>query len=863
MSDYINNLGKWFKQRPMWIQDAVMRLITKGGLSDDDINQLTVLCKNEVGIKNISKKPVVTIKFKDVILQSLRKTHDLWLLKISDLQGINALAPKKPLEFGNKDAPLTIIYGETGSGKSGYIRLLKHTCGAKNKGILLGNIFRNADEEKKCIFQYMINGKKKETTWRISDEIISDLSSIDIYDNDSATIYINKENEVTYEPWLLALFTQLIEDVCDVVNRKIGEEIISYVSKLPELPKGLKETKNGIWFSNLNKNTPESEVNRICSWNDESSKQYTEFDKRLKEQNPKDKAKELQDECSDIVHLIKEFKKSRDNLSNLNIARYLKAKYDLNIKQIASGDFAKHLSEKMPLDGVGTETWKLLWAKAKDYSEKEVYKSELFPFIGKDSRCVLCQQKLNDNAKERFNTFEKFIEGELEKDVIKANMIVERYESMFKEIPTDDNIKLKLKALKITDVNDRKFILDYCSFLHLRHESVLKAKEPNETIKLSDNSVFNILIRVAKATRDEANKYLISTEQEKRDETEKQFKELMTKKWLYEQKESLIKEIYRLKTIGLLEKAKRLTDTTALSKKKSVLSDKLITKNYTEKFENELEKLGVNHLKINIVKTRTVKGHVYHKIKFVGTKNDVNAGAVLSDGEFRIVSLAAFLADVENEKGTTPFIFDDPITSLDQYYEEATVNRLIELCKTRQVIVFTHRLSLLTMLDSVAINNGVRAKILSVQREPWGVGEPGETPITAQKPERALNSLINECLNKAKKVLRDEGYSEYNIFANDLCKNIRKTLEHIVEYNLLSDVVQRFRRPINTKGKIHNLAKITKDDCIFIDDMMSKYSNYEHLQPKEAPIRLPEPEEIETDLNKIKKWLNKFNKRKV
>ena len=58
------------------------------------------------------------------------------------------------------------------------------------------------------------------------------------------------------------------------------------------------------------------------------------------------------------------------------------------------------------------------------------------------------------------------------------------------------------------------------------------------------------------------------------------------------------------------------------------------------------------------------------------------------------MSIAAFLADVEAETASTPCVFDDPISSLDQDYEELTAARLVELCKVRQVIVFTHRLGL-------------------------------------------------------------------------------------------------------------------------------------------------------------------------
>ncbi len=83
----------------------------------------------------------------------------------------------------------------------------------------------------------------------------------------------------------------------------------------------------------------------------------------------------------------------------------------------------------------------------------------------------------------------------------------------------------------------------------------------------------------------------------------------------------------------------------------------------------------------------------------------------------------------------------------------------------------------------------------------------------------------------------------------------------MVEYELMSDVVQRYRRAINTMGKIGNLAKISEADCKYFDDLMTKYSRYEHSQPLEAPVPLPEPDELETDFTALKDWQAEFKKR--
>lgn len=104
------------------------------------------------------------------------------------------------------------------------------------------------------------------------------------------------------------------------------------------------------------------------------------------------------------------------------------------------------------------------------------------------------------------------------------------------------------------------------------------------------------------------------------------------------------------------------------------------------------------------------KGVITFGLALVGARAGFTPDVVLSEGETRIVALAAFLADTTGSNQLAPFIFDDPISSLDQDFEERVVTRLVELAKTRQVIIFTHRLSLIALVEAV-IKNTVRIRL--------------------------------------------------------------------------------------------------------------------------------------------------------
>jgi ABC-type cobalamin/Fe3+-siderophores transport system ATPase subunit len=281
-------------------------------------------------------------------------------------------------------------------------------------------------------------------------------------------------------------------------------------------------------------------------------------------------------------------------------------------------------------------------------------------------------------------------------------------------------------------------------------------------------------------------------------------------------------------------------------------------KHYLARFKKELNSLGAKHISVKIKKTRTSHGKVYHKLMITNMKKSANLQEVLSQGEYRIVTLAAFLADAGGRADSSPFIFDDPISSLDQEYEEKLVERLIDLSRTRQVIVFTHRLSLLSMLTDVSNKSSIKPTEICLRSEPWGNGEPCETSYFAKRPDKALNNLKDNRLYNANKVYHEKGQHEYNFLAKGICSDFRILVESAIEHILLSEVILRFRRNVVTKGKIEKLSKIELADCKLLDAMMTKYSKYEHSHSQETPVELPKPDEVEDDITKVIDWIKEF-----
>lgn len=860
----IKKLESWFKERPLWLQDAAGRLLRNSEISPADIDQLTLLCKKDAGIDVEIDSIPQALEIPEGALTYETALLDLRLVAIKELQGINALAPRKPLEFGNEN--LTIIYGSTGSGKSGYVRILKHACGARHIGKILSNVYKESPASQGCKFIYTVNGKSEESAWLTTDGVLPTLSSIKIYDSDCGEIYVNEENEVAYEPRLLSFLQKLVE-ISDKVWHKIDVEIVRQASKKPVMLQNHMNTEAWKWYSNLNHQTSKEEIQKWRSWTDEDEKSLTALKVRLSEPDPKDKAALLRKQKGNLSTLASDLQMFLDLLSPDNCSAYIAAKKDTQAKrQVASVD-ALRVFEKSPVTGIGSESWRLLWEQARAFSMEEAYKEIPFPNTAEGSHCVLCQQPLEETAKVRLRSFEEFVKGGIAKAAEKAELKLSELQKQINNIPTEDNVVLRLDSGGLTEELLRKQVLALRTGIEQRRTALITSDEPGKFKEPIDKGIIDSINIFAASLEEQAVIFDNDANQGNRKELQEKLTRIEARKWLSEQSESIEREIIRLKCVKQLEDAKKLTSTYALSLKKSALADELITSAFVKRFDEEIKKLGAESIGVVLEKTRTDKGRVYHQVKIKNNNSGVPSAQILSEGEFRIISLAAFLADtefgqseVEGHQSKSTFIFDDPISSLDQEYEEAMAKRVVKLSGARQVIVFTHRLSLLASLEDAAKTNGVSLNVIGLQREPWGAGEPREAPLPAQKPKNAINALLDRVVG-ARKILTESGQSEYELIAKGICSDIRITLERLIENDLLADVIQRFRRPITTQGKLHKLAKITLEDCKFIDDLMTKYSQYEHSQPNESPIPLPNPDNLEEDLKKLKLWREEFEKR--
>lgn len=850
ISDVSAEIIEWVHDQPYWVQLAVTKICANQEITDNLIDELLSALKTEDGQSNDNK-----IDLSTVLKAPSAAVGDVRLLSIGDIEGIDALAPRSPLPFDQK---LSVIYGNNGSGKSGYARILKKLCGKPNALELQPNVFKILPQKRQCTVVASIDGSEKSFVWAANSNPIKELSTIDVFDSQTGLFYIDKEQEISYVPYEVALFERLVL-VFQKLQQKLKAEQDAIKTILPSRPTEFGNSKYiSAMFDRLKHDTDIATVEDFFEFTQDDAGELTRLEERLSA-SPVDLANKKQKRINQLELLIGQVKTASLAVAKEKILELEEFEIAATQKRKIAMQAAEAIVDETSFDGFGNETWKAMWQAAREYSEQYAYTGNKYPVVAEAAKCVLCEQDLSDAAKHRLVKFESYVSGQLESSATAAE---KHYQDTLGKLPVKPNKTELVTAIQAAQLDEDRWLPIFTEIWDEIEKVVTNEKNKDRDSRihfaLGEEALKEIEVLI-EGLKLEAQQHNKDAESFDKGELARQISDLKAKKWASGYIQSIKDEISQLKSKNEIEEWQKTVNPRAVSIKAGRVSELVVTDAFVSRFKSELKLLGASKVNIELVKARTEHGRVKHKIQLSGLDTQNNrskAMNVLSEGEQRIVSLAAFLADVTSKPNSAPFIFDDPISSLDQIYEEHTAKRLVDLCEERQVIVFTHRLSLLGQL----IDKG-NAEYRHIRREHWGAGEHGDIPLFAKKPINAVKDLKNTRLSAARKIYEEHGSESYYPLGKSICSDFRILLERIVEFELLADVVTRHRRELHTKGKIHKLAKIIPEDCELIEKLMSDFSCFEHSQSNDLPVEIPEPEALEAALTKVIDWHDEFNKR--
>lgn len=863
----IDEILAWAQQRPLWQRDALRRLVSGEEISETALNELFQIAKMSAqhDLEGTELPTIHSLERSHFHIQTELNNSTIVLKKISDVINVNAIASIFPLEFAPKN--LNVIYGGNGSGKSGYVRILKKVCSCRDASFkILRNVFSpEASGEQSAIITYERQGVEFDFKWNADvNELCPELKYVHIFDSRVADIFITRENDLEYIPMGLDVFRSL-GDLCGQVKEKIENEIITMPSLLPKINNNLLTTKGANWLSNLSFATQIKEIEDWSTFTEEDKEKLRKSKNRISE-DPIKKTGELKAKAARyelIVKVIETCEKVNDEQikealkirKNFEAARYA---YNLASKEA----FANN--DKYPLQGVGSEAWQILWESARKYSELVAYPGIKFPEGKEIELCVLCQQVLSEKAKGLFIEFENFVKQDIASNygakAAELDIKTSEYEKLV--INIDANIPI-LEEIKLEDSDLASEIQDFLNSSNTRRDEIISGLKGGVWKKFSafSSSPSAKLKGKIEQIRKESELVKKVSNPEEINRLKHEVEEFEAKKWISENKDAILLDVDRLKKMHLLNEAKRSTNPRGITEISNELVEKYVGEGLRKTFEDTINDLFPRKFRVGL-DTRGDHATTYHSIKLTSlNEEDVSVADVVSEGEYRTIALAAFLTELLINPNHASIVFDDPVSSLDHEFRKNVAKVLAKIATNRQVIVFTHDVYFLMALVEAAKTFEVERKMCQLVCDDRGVGIcDQDIPFHAKNVNDRIKELT-KIVEKAKQVYKMDGLNAYLPYAHSLWDKFRITLERTVEEVYINDVVARYKWNVTTKGKIGRLGKITPEDCNFIDEMMDKYSTPLHDPGAETPPSPPIPEDIARDVAALNEKIKNIRNR--
>ncbi|WP_312762203.1 AAA family ATPase [Epilithonimonas sp.] len=825
-----------------WAKYLAEKILSGNAISDNDIDTSYSYLLEELKLKKETEKPEIEINYNSANAGNYKP--DLLLTKLENVEGVNALTENQTIEFSPN---LTIIYGANGSGKSGYVRLLKNVFYSKAPENILPNV--HIDNGHKAIdAKFTFKSSNTEIPLKFSDKDNAEFEQFAVFDGNSVLKHLENKNEFEFRPAGLSFFADYTNAIVRV-EQKLNAEIQS------------KQSSNdfSIWFDgnseiktlvqNLNAETKIEDLKKYTPFSDENKTQKEAIQKQYDElllasKGKEEKIKNLEKIKSLLVQNKQAIEKLNQFFTTDVISKVKTAITDCVSKEATAKAEGIENFKTEKIHGVGTEEWKNFIVSAETFAKTQKTENAVYPKNG--DNCLLCQQPLSDEAQKLISNYWSFIKSVAEQNAKQAqdklDEIKKKYENLnFDLFPQDNTLTVWLTEKFPNELEALKLKLTEQKTLAQNIVSDIQNKTATERTALQISVEQHTTIETA---IDEDIKLL------KEDEQSKELEKLLNSKILLEHKEKFNTHFSKFETfvnnqIWIKKATKADYAKQTITKTEKALSNKYFNQKYIDDFNEECQKLNGN-FGIDINHTGSA-GKSYRQLKLKGK----NPNAVLSEGEQKVIAIADFLAEMHLSEVNKGIIFDDPVTSLDNDRKKQIAERLAFQATLKQVIIFTHDLVFFYHIKNFSKKylNGISNSFAhhSLERESPLCGKVVANTSPANEGQYHEPTKAESWLAKSKSANGNERIdcSKAGLSA------LRTSYEALAIFTILGGTVQRFDPQIRM-GRLKDI----KFDKSLIETIVEKHGEISdliegHLPSDEFGI-IPSPELLEEQIGNFK-----------
>jgi len=859
MKSVLNELLEWSQDRPVWQRDALRRLVLAGSLSLDDLAELFDLCKAAHGL--VAPKASQPLATQHVAVPD-SAADTVSLESVTHHRGVNALANEQTVKFGPN---LTIVYGQNAAGKSGYTRILKRACRTRGVEDILGNVLSgDAPLKPHATIRYRNGSAEASLDWTPDAELAS-IAGVSVFDSHCVPVYLRNKTDVAFRPFGLDIFDKL-STACGDVRAFLEAEQSRLNAAAPSLPIFQAGTAARTLIDGLTALTKIATVEALATLTASDEERLCGLRERVRDlqaADPKQRARDLNLKAARLTVIDRHIGELDTLFGDSNLTALQTTADEVRAAKDALALVRTTALTADLLPGTGERVWRGLWEAAAAFSTV-AYPDTAFPVLETGARCPLCQQAISPDAAGRLRHLAEYIESRAQSELRTA----------------EGKLRAAVASVDEFAIEPRDVLAAIDEFAGDNSECAMRAKEClthaaqlREEVKAAVQQNKSLLqiqglgqgpaedIRKAAASLLARAEELQSSKSALDAKEAAELQELEARVALKDHLSAVVNEIERKKRIAAYRQCLDDTSTQAITRKSTELTKERVTGQLRSAFKDELTKIAFTHLLVEVQAAGGAKGALFHRLVFSNAPGVVVTD-VLSEGESRALSLAAFLAELSTATTRSAIIFDDPVSSLDHVWREKIAQRLVTEAGGRQVIVFTHDILFLRLLIDFCRRGGVVCNHQYVRREGHaGVCSP-DLPWAAMGVKDRIGSLRSRW-QAAEKVRRTSTLEAYEGDARAIYGLLREAWEQAVGEVLLNDVVERYRPSIETQ-KARFLHDITAIDCNALDEAVTECSRWfrGHDQAAADGTPLPEPAEIQRRINDLETWVKTIRTRR-
>lgn len=856
MATVLDTLLQWSASRPLWQRDGLRRLVTAGAVEEAQVTAYATAC---LGEEAGPLEPLV----QDHVPASQSDEQPVTVLGIHSAANVNSLAQGEHLSFA--ESGLTIVYGDNGSGKSGYARILKAVTRTRASERIHNDIFKDPSLIPQATIDFALAGTTHSFDWSPTTVGCAPLSQASFFDRSCSGIYLSRETEVAFRPFGLGLFDELVA-VCERVRTDLDRRAQDAGRRTPGLPTLDGTTEAGQFLNGLTGNTSDSKITRECAFGNELQERLdllAQAETLAQQGTTRAEAQRLQRLASRGERLKDALLAVATSVSSDAQDQLVRLRAAEATASTAARIAREQAMQNVTLNGVGESVWRSFWEAARTYSETIAYPEQSFPVVD-GAVCVLCQQPLTPDASVRLTRFETFIRDTTQEAArtAAADFVAAR-DALNRIVVIDNSLSDVIDDLRNENPALGAAIDEYEEQAEALLSVLKSIGTDNEqgwdtAFPMPPADDLDVVIATLK-TRSEELEKTISTEGSAQLAVE--LAELRARKMLASAVDAVSAERNRLKLVSRITTAKSEASTNAITAKGSELTKATLTEVLIDGFSRETDRLGVERVVLREVGGR--RGVLRCRAGFIGAERDVPMPEVLSEGEQTALGMAGFLAEVRTDPSKSALIFDDPVSSLDHERRDKVAKTLVTLASERQTIVFTHDVAFILALKKHAVHDSVEVTERSIERLNKIPGHcDNDHKFSAKLVKERLQELDSDLvsLRSRRDSMSDEEYRDAT------CKwyrLLRRTWERTIEETLVGGVLTRDDLQVHPT-MVRTLILFTAEDNKELQYGYGRATECSESHDESALINspAPAPDELATDLELLRTWWKRVDGRR-